>query len=159
MASTELTAYLAIGAPLWQQEKNVFSIFSEAVFMQRSITFISTLRGLDWWGVQSIIAGRAPESGSAFQTMMSLYRLILIGSNGGGHSPAKFGRVLRKVRDVRDLPHIRRQSRKFTGPQVACHSPKSSCHFCQYQLEYREAERILLGNSLFGSSVSGQVQI
>ncbi len=66
---------------------------------KRSITFISTQCGLDWWGVQSIIAGRAPESGSAFQTMMSLYRLILIGSNGGGHSPAKFGRVLRKVRD------------------------------------------------------------
>jgi len=83
---------------LWQQEKNVFSIFSEAVFMQKvNYIHLNPVR-LDWSSEQSTIAGRAPEFGKDANRMMNLCRLIVIGSNGGGHSPLGSWEVLSEGR-------------------------------------------------------------
>jgi REP element-mobilizing transposase RayT len=75
---------------LWQQEKNVFSVFSEAVLMQKvNYIHLNPLRA-GWSSGRSITAGRALGFGRSGQRMMNLWRLILIGSNGGGHSPFRF---------------------------------------------------------------------
>src|SRR5207247_1598342 len=80
------------------RRRTSFRFLARRFLCKRLITFISTLCGRDWSSEQSTIAGRAQEFGTDVNWKMNLCRLIVIGSNGGGHSPLGSWEVLSEGR-------------------------------------------------------------
>ena len=116
--------------------------------------------GLNWSTGQSTIDGRAREFGRGGQRMMNLWWLILIESNGEGHSPSDFKKSFGRSKTFRTsggkaantngcYKHLAPSGAKAewvslaSDLQLASRSLRLFFHFYQYQSAYSAAKRIL----------------